>query len=175
VRFGRLEAEWNAAITQHSGATLHPVRGSLFSAAYPVRRSNNVPRPRTRGIFLPREAGFGGSEEPTSRGSCFSQRNRRDELSGDGSRDVWRQRQRPHFCHGLSGQEKTAITKEEFPKPPELFNGEGVADHPAGFNYWKVQNVIRPTGMSGFGGSLKQRADMPGHRPGYAMRRPLAH
>jgi thiosulfate dehydrogenase len=29
-------------------------------------------------------------------------------------------------CHGLPGQDRTAIAKGEFPTPPELFKGEGV-------------------------------------------------
>ncbi len=57
-------------------------------------------------------------------------------------------------CHGLPGQEQTAIAKGEFPKPPELFKGKGVSDDPAGVTYWKVANGIRLTGMPGFSGSL---------------------
>ena len=44
--------------------------------------------------------------------------------------------------------------KGEFPKPPELFKGEGVTDDPVGDTYWKVANGIRLTGMPGFTGSL---------------------
>jgi thiosulfate dehydrogenase len=57
-------------------------------------------------------------------------------------------------CHGLPGQDQTAIAKGEFPKPPELFKGKGVADDPAGLTYWKVANGIRLTGMPGFSNSL---------------------
>ena len=57
-------------------------------------------------------------------------------------------------CHGLPGQDQTAIAKGEFPKPPDLFNGKGVSDDPAGMTYWKVANGIRLTGMPGFSGSL---------------------
>jgi thiosulfate dehydrogenase len=57
-------------------------------------------------------------------------------------------------CHGLPGQEPTAIAKGEFPKPPALFKGKGVSDDPAGVTYWKVANGIRLTGMPGFSGSL---------------------
>src|ERR1700681_878567 len=35
-------------------------------------------------------------------------------------------------CHGLPGQDQTAIAKGEFPKPPELFNGQGVTNDPVG-------------------------------------------
>src|ERR1700674_5138175 len=35
-------------------------------------------------------------------------------------------------CHGLLGQDQTAIGKGEFPKPPELFQGEGVTNDPVG-------------------------------------------
>jgi len=57
-------------------------------------------------------------------------------------------------CHGLPGQEPTAIAKGEFPKPPALFNGKGVTDDPVGETYWKVSNGIRLTGMPGFMGPL---------------------
>jgi thiosulfate dehydrogenase len=57
-------------------------------------------------------------------------------------------------CHGLPGQDQTAIAKGEFPKPPELFKGKGVSDDPAGVTYWKVANGIRLTGMPGFSNSL---------------------
>jgi len=57
-------------------------------------------------------------------------------------------------CHGLPGQDQTAIAKGEFPPPPQLFKGEGVTDDPVGVTYWKVANGIRLTGMPGFSGSL---------------------
>ena len=57
-------------------------------------------------------------------------------------------------CHGLPGEEPSAIAKGEFPKPPALFKGKGVTDDPAGETYWKVANGIRLTGMPGFTGSL---------------------
>jgi thiosulfate dehydrogenase len=57
-------------------------------------------------------------------------------------------------CHGLPGQDQTAIAKAEFPKPPELLNGQGVTNDPVGVTYWKVANGIRLTGMPGFNGSL---------------------
>jgi thiosulfate dehydrogenase len=57
-------------------------------------------------------------------------------------------------CHGLPGQEQTAIGKGEFPKPPDLFKGKGVTDDSAGETYWKVENGIRLTGMPGFKGAL---------------------
>ncbi len=57
-------------------------------------------------------------------------------------------------CHGLPCQDQTAMAKGEFPKPPELFKGEGVTNDPVGVTYWKVANGIRLTGMPGFNGSL---------------------
>jgi thiosulfate dehydrogenase len=57
-------------------------------------------------------------------------------------------------CHGLPGQEQTAIAKGEFPKPPDLFKGKGVTDDTSGETYWKVENGIRLTGMPGFKGAL---------------------
>jgi mono/diheme cytochrome c family protein len=57
-------------------------------------------------------------------------------------------------CHGLPGQPKTAIAKGMFPKVPQLFQGHGVTDDPAGETYWKVCNGIRLTGMPAYTGSL---------------------
>jgi thiosulfate dehydrogenase len=57
-------------------------------------------------------------------------------------------------CHGLTGQPETAIAKGMFPRPPQLFEGHGVTDDPAGETYWKAANGIRLTGMPGFMGSL---------------------
>jgi thiosulfate dehydrogenase len=57
-------------------------------------------------------------------------------------------------CHGLPGQDRTAIAKGEYPKPPQFFKGEGVTEDPVGFTYWFVANGIRLTGMPGFKGSL---------------------
>src|SRR3984957_14681926 len=59
-------------------------------------------------------------------------------------------------CHGLPGQDQTAIAKGEFPPPPKLFKGKGVSDDPPGETYWKVANGIRLTGMPGFTGSLSE-------------------
>jgi thiosulfate dehydrogenase len=57
-------------------------------------------------------------------------------------------------CHGLPGQEQTAIAKGMFPKPPHLFRGTGVTDDEPGETYWKVTNGIRLTGMPGFDKTL---------------------
>jgi mono/diheme cytochrome c family protein len=57
-------------------------------------------------------------------------------------------------CHGLPGQAQTAISKGEFPKPPQLFKGKGVSDDPPGETYWKIANGIRLTGMPAFQQSL---------------------
>jgi len=58
------------------------------------------------------------------------------------------------ICHGLPGKEQTAIARGEFPKPPQLFQGHGVTDDPAGETFWKTKNGIRLTGMPGFDGAL---------------------
>jgi len=63
-------------------------------------------------------------------------------------------RQHCAVCHGLPGQPQTAIAKGMFPKPPQLFEGKGVSDDPAGETYWKIRNGIRLTGMPGFQNSL---------------------
>src|SRR5260370_27677962 len=57
-------------------------------------------------------------------------------------------------CHGLPGQQITAIAKGMFPKPPQLFHGKGVTDDPPGETYWKAANGIRLTGMPAFKSSL---------------------
>lgn len=59
-------------------------------------------------------------------------------------------------CHGLPGQERTAIASGMFPKPPQLFQGKGVTDDPAGETFWKIRNGIRLTGMPGFEKSLSE-------------------
>jgi len=59
-------------------------------------------------------------------------------------------------CHGVSGKEKTAIARGEFPRPPELFHGKGVTDDPPAETYWKVANGIRLTGMPGYKQSLSE-------------------
>jgi len=58
-------------------------------------------------------------------------------------------------CHGLPGEQETAIAKGMFPHPPQLFHGKGVTDDSPGETYWKVVNGIRLTGMPGFHASLK--------------------
>lgn len=57
-------------------------------------------------------------------------------------------------CHGLPGQQKTAIAAGMFPKPPQLFQGKGVTDDPAGESYWKIRNGIRLSGMPGYQNTL---------------------
>jgi thiosulfate dehydrogenase len=53
-------------------------------------------------------------------------------------------------CHGLPGEEKSAIAIGMFPTPPQLFHGTGVTDDEAWESYWKIENGIRMTGMPGF-------------------------
>jgi len=53
-------------------------------------------------------------------------------------------------CHGLPGEDKTAIALGMYPSPPQLFHGTGVTDDDAWESYWKVENGIRMTGMPGF-------------------------
>src|SRR5258708_16992732 len=51
------------------------------------------------------------------------------------------------FCHGSPGEGKRNIAKVMFPKPPELFNGNGVTDTPAWETNSKATNGIRLTEM----------------------------
>lgn len=60
-------------------------------------------------------------------------------------------------CHGLPGQQKTHIATGMYPVPPQLFEGHGVTDDPAGETYWKVSNGIRLTGMPAYGNSLSTK------------------
>lgn len=59
-------------------------------------------------------------------------------------------------CHGLPGEEPTAIARGMFPHPPHLFRGKGVTDDEPGETYWKIKNGIRLTGMPGFAKSLSE-------------------
>ncbi len=59
-------------------------------------------------------------------------------------------------CHGLPGQAKSPTSKGMYPPPPQLFQGHGVTDDPAGETYWKVANGIRLTGMPAYIGSLSE-------------------
>jgi thiosulfate dehydrogenase len=59
-------------------------------------------------------------------------------------------------CHGLPGEEKSAIAKGMYPAPPQLFHGVGVTDDEAWESYWKTENGIRLTGMPGFKDALTE-------------------
>jgi mono/diheme cytochrome c family protein len=59
-------------------------------------------------------------------------------------------------CHGLPGEEKSAIAKGMYPVPPQLFHGTGVTDDEAWESYWKVENGIRMTGMPGYKDALTE-------------------
>jgi thiosulfate dehydrogenase len=59
-------------------------------------------------------------------------------------------------CHGLPGEEKSAIAKGMYPVPPQLFHGVGVTDDDAWESYWKVEGGIRMTGMPGFKDALTE-------------------
>jgi mono/diheme cytochrome c family protein len=59
-------------------------------------------------------------------------------------------------CHGLPGEDRTAISAGMAPKPPQLFKGVGVTDDEAWETYWKVEGGIRMTGMPGFQGRLSE-------------------
>ncbi len=59
-------------------------------------------------------------------------------------------------CHGLPGQDKTAIASGMYPRPPQLFKGKGVTDDEPGESYWKILNGIRLTGMPGYKSTLSE-------------------
>ena len=60
-------------------------------------------------------------------------------------------------CHGLPGQNRTAIAEGMYPRPPQLFKGTGVTDDDAWETYWKAESGIRMTGMPGFKGRLNEQ------------------
>lgn len=60
-------------------------------------------------------------------------------------------------CHGLPGEQKSAVAKGMFPSPPLLFQGTGVTDDEPWETYWKVENGIRMTGMPGFKGQVGEK------------------
>jgi len=57
-------------------------------------------------------------------------------------------------CHGNPGGRTSAISKEMFPPPPQLFGEEGITDDPEGVTYWVVTHGIRLSGMPGFQSTL---------------------
>jgi len=59
-------------------------------------------------------------------------------------------------CHGIPGEEKSAIARGMYPAPPQLFHGTGVTDDEAWESYWKAENGIRMTGMPGFRNALTE-------------------
>lgn len=61
------------------------------------------------------------------------------------------------MCHGVMTGGKTATAKGMFPKPPQLLQGKGVTDDPAGETYWKVTNGIRLTGMPSYKNDLSDK------------------
>jgi thiosulfate dehydrogenase len=58
------------------------------------------------------------------------------------------------LCHGLPGQPAVDYAATMFPKPPQLFRGEGVTDDPVSETYWKAANGIRLSGMPSFKAKL---------------------
>ena len=59
-------------------------------------------------------------------------------------------------CHGVPGQDLSAIAKGMYPKPPKLTEGTGVTDDPPQESYWKIAGGIRMTGMPAFKDSLSE-------------------
>jgi thiosulfate dehydrogenase len=77
-----------------------------------------------------------------------------DESSYSAGAEIYRQD--CAVCHGLPGEEPTAIARGMFPHAPQLFRGKGVTDDEPGETYWKVKNGIRLSGMPGFEKSLSE-------------------
>jgi len=60
------------------------------------------------------------------------------------------------MCHGVPNKPEPFIARGEYPKPPQVFHGEGVTGDPPGETYWKIANGIRLTGMPAFEKHLSQ-------------------
>lgn len=56
-------------------------------------------------------------------------------------------------CHGLPGNAVDYVTMM-FPRPTQLFKGQGVTDDPPSESYWKAVNGIRLSGMPSFKNKL---------------------
>jgi thiosulfate dehydrogenase len=54
------------------------------------------------------------------------------------------------MCHGLPKDRAAPFAQALAPRPPQLFQGDGVTDDPPGETYWKITNGIRLTGMPSF-------------------------
>ncbi len=61
------------------------------------------------------------------------------------------------MCHGVMTGGKTAAAEGMYPRPPQLLQGTGVIDDPAGETYWKATNGIRLSGMPSYKGTLSDR------------------
>ncbi|MBV8552530.1 MAG: cytochrome c [Acidobacteriaceae bacterium] len=66
-------------------------------------------------------------------------------------------RQNCAMCHGVMSGDKTPTAKGMYPHPPQLLQGKGVTDDPAGETYWKVANGIRLTGMPSYKNELSDK------------------
>jgi thiosulfate dehydrogenase len=60
------------------------------------------------------------------------------------------------MCHGLPENRFSPMHNAMFPHPPQLFEGKGVTDDPAGRTYWVITNGIRMTGMPSFEAELNE-------------------
>ncbi|HEY3836439.1 MAG TPA: cytochrome c [Bryobacteraceae bacterium] len=60
------------------------------------------------------------------------------------------------FCHGTKAGPTTPAAVGMYPPPPQLLQGKGVTDDPAGETYWKVANGIRLTGMPAYSKSMSE-------------------
>jgi len=80
-----------------------------------------------------------------------------DELNFLAGAEVYKQR--CASCHGLPGQPPVDYVTTMYPKPPQLFHGNGVTDDPPSETYWKVANGIRLTGMPAFKTKLTENQE----------------
>jgi mono/diheme cytochrome c family protein len=104
---------------------------------------------------LPLESTVAGMALRASMGRAADQKNPlpfNDDTMLAGARTY---KQNCAVCHGVPGQQPTAIAKGMFPDPPQLFEKRGmVTDDPEGDTFWKMTHGIRLSGMPGFQSTL---------------------
>ena len=127
---------------------------ALVAGAYLFLKAGGVSM-KTTAPPLPLEGAVAGMAITASLGNAAEQR---DPLSlNDKNMLAGARKYKEHcaVCHGTPGRPATAISKGMFPKPPQLFETDGmVADDPEGVTYWKVTHGIRLSGMPGFESTL---------------------
>jgi mono/diheme cytochrome c family protein len=126
----------------------------LGAGAYLFVRAGGVPM-ETSAKPLPLERTVAGLALRASLGNAAAEKNPLPVNDANMLAGVDQYQTHCAVCHGIPGRPPTAISKGEFPPPPQLFEkGDMVAGDPEGILYWKVTHGIRLSGMPGFGDAL---------------------